>query len=111
LLPESFAAVENAENKMNRHPDASILHLSGDLHNYLDGLPKNAGQHQLKNGIVQHSFSFLAGGFQLRFSNIPPGRRSESNLHSLAGHYKRDSLTPTFAPWSRPVHLRPRYSR
>jgi hypothetical protein len=62
LLPESFAAVENAENKMNRHPDASILHLSGDLHNYLDGLPKNAGQHQLKNGIVQHSFSFLAGG-------------------------------------------------
>ena len=71
---------------MNLHPNASILHLSGDLHDYLDGLPKNAGQHQLKNGIVQHSFSFLAGGFQLRFSNIPPGRRSESVRHTPEGY-------------------------
>ena len=57
----------------------SILHLSGGLHNYWDGLQKNAGQHQLKNGIVQHSFRFPACGSQLRFSNIPPGHRSESN--------------------------------
>ena len=43
---------------MNRHPNASILHLSGDLHDYLDGLPKNAGQHQLKNGDVRRLLDF-----------------------------------------------------
>ena len=36
----------------------SILHLSGGLHNYWDGLQKNAGQHQLKNGDVQRLLDF-----------------------------------------------------
>jgi len=86
LLPESFAAVENAENKMNSHPDASILHLSGDLHNYLDGLPKNAGQHQLKNGIVQHSFGFLAGVHVERTNSCIA-------LHNLASFLPYGTLT------------------
>ena len=49
--------------------------------------------------------------FRLRFSSISPGHRSESNPRSPAGHYRRDSRTPTSAPWSRPVHPRPRCSR
>lgn len=64
----------------------------------------NAGHHQLKNSNIQHSFRFLVHGFQPYSSNIPPGHHSESNPHSQAGHYRRDSLTLTSAPWSHPVH-------
>ena len=64
-----------------------------------------------KNSNVQHSFRFLVYGSQPHSSNIPPGHRSESNPHSLVGHYRRDSLTPTSAPWSHPVHPQPRCSQ
>ena len=60
------------------------------------------------NGI---SLNLLTHGSQPYFSNILPARHSESNPHSLAGHYRRDSLTPTSAPWSHPVHPRPRCSQ
>ena len=36
----------------------SNLHLSGGLRNYWDGLQKNAGQHQLKNGDVRRLLDF-----------------------------------------------------
>ena len=50
------------------------------------------------------ALNLLAHGFQPHSSNISPGHRSESDRHSPAGHYRRDSLTPTSAPWSRPAH-------
>ena len=34
------------------------------------------------------ALNLLAHGFRLRFSNIPPGHRSESNRHSSVGHYR-----------------------
>ena len=49
--------------------------------------------------------------FRLRFSSISSDRHSESNPRSPAGHYRRDSLTPISAPWSRPIHPRPRCSQ
>ena len=44
------------------------------------------------------ALNLLAHGSRLRFSSISPDRHSESNPHSLAGHYRRDSLAPTSAP-------------
>ena len=64
----------------------SILHLSGCLRNYWDGLQKNAGQQQLKNGDVRRLFRFPARSSRMRFSGILPDYRSESNRHSQAGH-------------------------
>ena len=34
------------------------------------------------------ALNLLAHGFRLRFSNIPPGRHSESSPHSPVGHYR-----------------------
>ena len=34
------------------------------------------------------ALNLLAHGFRLRFSNIPPGRHSESSPHSTVGHYR-----------------------
>ena len=45
----------------------------------------NAGHHQLKNSNIQHSFRFLAHGFQPHSSNIPPDHHSGSNPHNPAG--------------------------
>ena len=61
-----------------------------------------------KNGNVQHSFGFLVHGSQSHSSNIPPGRHSESNPHSPAGHCRWDNSVLTSAPWSHPAHPRPR---
>ena len=47
------------------------------------------------------ALNLLAHGFQLRFSNIPPGRRSESNPHSPAGIVDEISISTT-NPWSMP---------
>ena len=57
------------------------------------------------------AFNLPTHGSRLRFSSISPGRHSESNPHSQAGHYRRYSLTPTSAPWSRPTHPPPRCSQ
>ena len=61
-----------------------------------------------KNGNVQHSFRFLTHGSQSHSSNIHPGRHSESNPHSPAGHCRWDNSVLTSAPWSHPAHPRPR---
>ncbi len=53
---------------------------------------KNAGQHQLKNGTVQHSFRFLACGSRLHFSSIPPGHHWESGLHTPADHFSGEAM-------------------
>ena len=53
---------------------------------------KNAGQHQLKNGTVQHSFRFLACGSRLHFSSIPPGHHRESGLHTPADHFSGEAM-------------------
>ena len=50
------------------------------------------------------ALNLLTHGSRPHSSNIPSDRHSESNRHSQAGHYRRDSLTPTSAPWSHPVH-------
>ena len=51
-------------------------------------------------------FNLLVYDYRTHFSNIPSGRRSESNLHSLAGHCD-EVANSTSAPWSHPVHLDP----
>ena len=53
---------------------------------------KNAGQHQLKNGTVQHSFRFLACGSRLHFSSIPPGHHWESGLHTPADYFSGEAM-------------------
>ena len=55
--------------------------------------------------------NLLIRDFPPHSSNIPPGHYSKSSPHSPAGHYRRDSLTPTSAPWSHPKRPRPRYSQ
>ena len=45
--------------------------------------------------------NLLAHGFRLHFSNIPPGRRLESSLHSPAGIVDEISISTT-NPWSMP---------
>ena len=48
--------------------------------------PENAGQHQLKNGIVQHSFGFLAGVHVERTNSCIA-------LHNLASFLPYGTLT------------------
>ena len=56
-------------------------------------------------------FNLLVYDYRTHSSNIPSGRRSESNPHSPAGHCRWGSPVPSAAPWSRPVHPQPRYSQ
>ena len=48
-----------------------------------------------RNGIF---LNLLTHGSLLHSSNIPSDRHSESNRHSPAGHYRRDSPTLPFVP-------------
>ena len=55
--------------------------------------------------------NLLIRDFPPHSSDTPLVRRSESSLHSQAGHCRWDNLTPTSAPWSRPIHPRPQCSQ
>ena len=64
----------------------------------------------LRLGYLLIYLMILVHDLQLHFSNIPPGHHSESNPHSQADHCRWDSPVLTSAPWSYPVHPRPRCS-
>ena len=55
-------------------------------------------------------FNLLVYDYRTHSSNIPSGRRSESNPHSPVGHCRYGSPVPSAAPWSHPVHPQPRHN-